>query len=41
VELVARTPQTIAELAAVPGIGPAKLERFGAELLAQLAEAAG
>jgi DNA helicase-2/ATP-dependent DNA helicase PcrA len=39
-ELVARTPQTLAELAAVPGIGPAKLERYGAELLAQLADVA-
>jgi len=36
-ELVARTPRTLAELAAVPGIGPAKLERYGADLLAQLA----
>ncbi|HKC76948.1 MAG TPA: HRDC domain-containing protein, partial [Gaiellaceae bacterium] len=36
-ELVARTPRTIAELAAVPGIGPAKLERYGAELLERLA----
>ena len=36
-ELVARTPQTLAELAAVPGIGPAKLERYGPELLATLA----
>ncbi len=39
-ELAARTPRTIAELAAVPGIGPAKLERYGAELLARLAELA-
>ena len=39
-ELVARTPQTLAELAAVPGIGPAKLERYGAELLARLAATA-
>jgi DNA helicase II / ATP-dependent DNA helicase PcrA len=39
-ELVARTPHTLAELAAVPGIGPAKLERYGAELLAQLADVA-
>jgi DNA helicase-2/ATP-dependent DNA helicase PcrA len=39
-ELVARTPRTLAELAAVPGIGPAKLERYGPELLAQLAEVA-
>jgi DNA helicase-2/ATP-dependent DNA helicase PcrA len=40
-ELAARTPRTIAELAAVPGIGPAKLERYGPELLAQLADVAG
>jgi DNA helicase II / ATP-dependent DNA helicase PcrA len=39
-ELVARTPRTMTELAAVPGIGPAKLERYGAELLAQLADVA-
>ncbi len=39
-ELVARTPRTLTELAAVPGIGPAKLERYGAELLAQLADVA-
>jgi DNA helicase-2/ATP-dependent DNA helicase PcrA len=39
-ELVARTPRTIAELAAVPGIGPAKLERYGSELLARLADLA-
>ena len=39
-ELVARTPRTLAELSAVPGIGPAKLERYGAELLAQLADVA-
>ena len=39
-ELIARSPRTIAELAAVPGIGPAKLERFGSELLATLARVA-
>ncbi|HJU37526.1 MAG TPA: ATP-dependent DNA helicase UvrD2 [Gaiellaceae bacterium] len=39
-ELAARTPRTLAELAAVPGIGPAKLDRYGAELLARLAELA-
>ena len=39
-ELVARTPRTLAELAAVPGIGPAKLERYGPELLTRLAELA-
>jgi DNA helicase-2/ATP-dependent DNA helicase PcrA len=37
-ELLARSPRTIAELAAVPGIGPAKLERFGPDLLATLAK---
>jgi DNA helicase-2/ATP-dependent DNA helicase PcrA len=39
-ELVAREPRTLAELAAVPGIGPAKLERYGAELLARIADVA-
>ncbi len=39
-ELAARTPRTLAELAAVPGIGPAKLERYGSELLSRLAELA-
>jgi len=39
-ELIARVPRTIPELAAVPGIGPAKLERFGSELLAELARVA-
>jgi DNA helicase II / ATP-dependent DNA helicase PcrA len=39
-ELAARTPRTIAELAAVPGIGPAKLERYGPELLVRLADLA-
>jgi DNA helicase-2/ATP-dependent DNA helicase PcrA len=38
-ELVARTPTTLAELADVPGIGPAKLERYGEDLLAALASA--
>ena len=37
-ELASRTPRTLAELAAVPGIGPAKLERYGPELLERLAE---
>jgi ATP-dependent DNA helicase RecQ len=37
--LAAAPPATEAELAAVPGIGPVKLERFGAELLAVLTEA--
>ena len=39
-ELAAQTPRTIAELAAIPGIGPAKLERYGPELLARLADLA-
>ena len=39
-ELAAQTPRTIAELAAISGIGPAKLERYGPELLARLAELA-
>jgi DNA helicase-2/ATP-dependent DNA helicase PcrA len=39
-ELVRMAPRTIAELAAVPGIGPAKLERYGPELLAALADVA-
>jgi ATP-dependent DNA helicase UvrD/PcrA len=39
-ELASRTPRTLAELAAVPGIGPAKLERYGSELLARLVELA-
>jgi DNA helicase-2/ATP-dependent DNA helicase PcrA len=39
-ELIARTPRTLAELSAVPGIGPAKLERYGEDLLAALATVA-
>ncbi|TMM26488.1 MAG: ATP-dependent DNA helicase UvrD2 [Actinobacteria bacterium] len=35
-EIAARRPSTIAELASVPGVGPAKLERYGAELLEAL-----
>ena len=38
-EIAARRPATIAELASVPGVGPAKLERYGAELLDALAAA--
>jgi ATP-dependent DNA helicase RecQ len=36
-EIVQRRPRSIAELAAVPGIGPTKLERYGEEVLAVLA----
>ena len=32
-EIAARRPSTIAELASVPGVGPAKLERYGEEVL--------
>jgi superfamily II DNA helicase RecQ len=39
-ELAARTPRTLAELSRIPGIGPAKLERYGVELLARLADVA-
>jgi DNA helicase-2/ATP-dependent DNA helicase PcrA len=39
-ELLRIAPRTIAELAEVPGIGPAKLERYGSELLAALAAVA-
>jgi superfamily II DNA helicase RecQ len=36
-EIVRRGPRSREELAAVPGVGPAKLERYGDELLAVLA----
>jgi DNA helicase-2/ATP-dependent DNA helicase PcrA len=39
-ELIRMAPRTISELAEVPGIGPAKLERYGSELLAALADVA-
>ena len=39
-ELLRMQPRTISELAAVPGIGPAKLERYGPELLAALRDVA-
>ena len=35
-EIAERRPTTITELASVPGIGPAKLERYGADVLAAL-----
>ncbi len=38
-ELVRRAPASVAELAAVPGIGPAKLERYGGDLLRAVREA--
>jgi DNA helicase-2/ATP-dependent DNA helicase PcrA len=36
-EIAERKPRTLAELATVPGVGPAKLERYGADVLAALA----
>jgi DNA helicase-2/ATP-dependent DNA helicase PcrA len=35
-EIAERRPRSITELALVPGVGPAKLERYGAELLEAL-----
>ncbi|HEY3050606.1 MAG TPA: ATP-dependent DNA helicase UvrD2 [Gaiellaceae bacterium] len=37
-EIVRRAPRTRDELAAVPGVGPAKLERYGDEVLVVLAQ---
>jgi ATP-dependent DNA helicase RecQ len=39
VELAARKPRSQSELATVKGLGPAKVERYGDELLALLATA--
>ena len=39
-EIAERRPQTLAELATVPGVGPAKLERYGEDVLAALARVA-
>jgi ATP-dependent DNA helicase UvrD/PcrA len=39
-EIAERRPRTISELATVPGVGPTKLERYGAEVLAALETAA-
>jgi DNA helicase-2/ATP-dependent DNA helicase PcrA len=38
-EIAERRPRTLGELARVPGVGPAKLERYGDEVLAALAAA--
>ena len=38
-EIASRRPGTIAELASVAGVGPAKLERYGQDVLAALAKA--
>jgi DNA helicase-2/ATP-dependent DNA helicase PcrA len=39
-EIAERHPRTLAELALVPGVGPAKLERYGEDVLAALARLA-
>jgi len=36
-EIAGRKPRTLSDLATVPGVGPAKLERYGDEVLAVLA----
>ena len=36
VEIVRRSPESRGELAAVPGVGPAKLERYADEVLEAL-----
>jgi ATP-dependent DNA helicase RecQ len=36
-EIAARQPQTLGELSQIPGIGPAKLDRYGDDVLAALA----
>jgi DNA helicase-2/ATP-dependent DNA helicase PcrA len=36
-EIAAQAPRTLSELAGVAGVGPAKLDRYGEEVLAQLA----
>jgi len=39
-EIAERQPRTLGELAQVPGVGPAKLERYGDEVLAALGRVA-
>ena len=39
-QIAERGPRTLSELASVPGVGPTKLERYGEEVLAALAEVA-
>jgi DNA helicase-2/ATP-dependent DNA helicase PcrA len=39
-EIAERQPRTLAELALVPGVGPAKVERYGEDVLAALARLA-
>jgi superfamily II DNA helicase RecQ len=35
-EIAKQAPRSLAELASIPGVGPTKLERYGAEVLSQL-----
>jgi superfamily II DNA helicase RecQ len=37
VEIASRRPRTLGELAQISGVGPAKLERYGGDVLAALA----
>jgi ATP-dependent DNA helicase UvrD/PcrA len=39
-EIAERSPRTLAELARIPGVGPAKLERYGEDVLAALTRVA-
>ena len=39
-EIAERQPRTLAELAVIPGVGPAKLDRYGEDVLAALARVA-
>ena len=39
-EIAERQPRTLAELAVIPGVGPAKLDRYGEDVLATLARVA-
>jgi superfamily II DNA helicase RecQ len=36
-EIASRKPRSLAELGAVPGVGPSKLDRYGEDVLAALA----
>jgi len=36
-EIAERQPSSLAELAAIPGVGPAKLDRYGEDVLRVLA----
>jgi ATP-dependent DNA helicase RecQ len=37
-EIAARRPESLLALAQVPGVGPTKLERYGADLLSVLSQ---